>query len=76
MHQPSSSRVDREPIMETPSNNWMQLTRPAPRQLVGAVLAADPGVMRTGEVEKGRPKKGPRAATIGGRFDSMGNDTL
>ena len=25
----------------------MQLTRPAPRQLVGAVLAADPGVLRT-----------------------------
>jgi hypothetical protein len=30
-----------------PPNNRMQLTRPAPRQLGGAVLAADPGVLRT-----------------------------
>ena len=30
-----------------PDNNQMQLTRPAPRQLVGAVLAANPGVRQT-----------------------------
>ena len=33
--------------VKTPHNNRMRLTRPAPRQLGGAVLAADPGVRRT-----------------------------
>jgi hypothetical protein len=61
--------------MRAAHNNRMQLTRPAPRQLGGAVLAADPGVVRTrGDERDGMRRQGrvtyPAIAALAGLASS------